>query len=94
MPAFLTIAIIPFTSSIALGISLGLVTWLLLRLASGEWSGGAGEDGQEAEGEGEESDVAVGAQALYGGGKESRRPSAGSAAGYEPIDRRALEAVL
>jgi hypothetical protein len=52
VPAFLTIAIIPFTSSIALGISLSLVTWLLLRLATGEcWGRAAGQGGQEAEGE-------------------------------------------
>ena len=35
IPAFLTLAVMPFTFSIAHGIAAGLVSWALLRVATG-----------------------------------------------------------
>jgi AGZA family xanthine/uracil permease-like MFS transporter len=37
VPAFLTIAAMPLTYSIANGISLGIVSWVGIRLLSGRW---------------------------------------------------------
>ena len=37
IPAFLTVIGIPFTYSIANGISLGLVSWVAIKLLAGRW---------------------------------------------------------
>ncbi|MDX5478208.1 MAG: NCS2 family permease, partial [Cyclobacteriaceae bacterium] len=38
IPSFLTIVLIPFTYSLSIGISIGFVSWTLLKLLSGKTS--------------------------------------------------------
>jgi AGZA family xanthine/uracil permease-like MFS transporter len=37
LPAFLTLIVMPFTSSIANGIAAGVITWVVLRVVGGRW---------------------------------------------------------